>query len=90
MQTYLATRQFWAGAIERAVRAGAWAFIAVLGVPNAGSVVGVDVMHVGWRDAAALAGGAALASVLGSIVAGKASGPTGSPSLVDDRPVNPA
>ncbi|MGC5019001.1 holin [Micromonospora sp. DT47] len=84
--SYLRTREFWAGALERAVRAAAWTIAAVLGVPNAGEAVGVDVLHVGWRDAATLALGAAVASLVASIVAGKVAGPGGSPSLVDDRP----
>lgn len=90
--SYLRTREFWAGAMERAVRAAAWTIAAVLGVPNAGEAVGVDVRHLGWRDAATLAIGAAIASLVASIVAGKVSGPTGSPSLVNDRPdaANPA
>ena len=84
--SYLRTREFWAGALERAVRAAAWTLAAVLGVPNAGEAVGVEVRHVGWRDAATLALGAAVASLVASIVAGKVGGPAGSPSLVDDRP----
>jgi hypothetical protein len=84
--SYLRTRQFWAGALERAVRAAAWTLAAVLGVPNAGEAVGVEVKHLGWRDAATLAVGAAIASLVASIVAGKVGGPDGSPSLVNDRP----
>lgn len=84
--SYLRTREFWAGAIERAVRMFAGTLISVLGLPAAGETVGVDVRHLGWRDALSLAAGAALASVAFSIIAGKVSGPTGSPSLVNDRP----
>ena len=86
MKSYLATREFWAGALERAVRTFIWTFAATLGVPNLGPAVGVDVRAVGWRDAASLAGGAAMASIVGSVIAGKVAGPGGSPSLVDDRP----
>lgn len=86
MDSYLASKRFWAGACERAARAAAWALLAALGVPQAAGTVGLDVTAVGWQSALSLAVGAGLLSLLGSIGAGKAAGPTGSPSLVDDRP----
>lgn len=87
MKSYLATGEFWTGAAERASRAFAAALIAALGVPVAGPAIGVDVLHVGWLDALSFAAGAALLSLLFSLVAGRApTGPVGSPSLVDDRP----
>ncbi len=84
--SYLATGAWWAGALERAVRAAAWALLAALGVPQAAPAVGLDVTAVGWRDALAVSAGAGLLSLLGSVAAGRAAGPDGSPSLVDDRP----
>lgn len=84
-RSHLATTQFWAGATERAARTSAWVLASTLGLPKIGASVGVDVLHVGWRDALSFAAGAALLSVLGSVAAGKV-GPQGSPSLVDDRP----
>lgn len=89
MKTYLATREFWQGTAERAVRAATWAFLAALGVPALDSGVasgGFDVTNVGWRTALSYAAGAVVLSVAFSIAAGKLTGPGGSPSLVDDRP----
>ncbi|MFG1776599.1 holin [Micromonospora sp. NPDC049048] len=89
MKPYLATRQFWAGAVERAGRAATWTFVAALGVPGVGDAIGVNVRPLGWRDALTLAAGAAVTSVAASVVAGKTAGPAGSPSLVNDRPAEP-
>jgi hypothetical protein len=81
------TMAFWKGAGERAVKAFAWTLSVLLAGPAAGGAVGVDLLHVGWRDAASFAAGAALLSVLASITGnGLGVGPAGSPSLVDDRP----
>lgn len=72
---------FWKGAAERAVKTFAQAFAVAAGLGEPGvSVFGLD-----WRAAAGLAAAAALASLLTSI-GSDAVGPSGSPSLVDDRP----
>jgi hypothetical protein len=84
--SYLTNRAFWAGATERAVRTSAWVLGTALGMPQAGQMVGLDVLHVGWQDSLSLAAGGALLSLLGSVAAGKAGGPDGSASLVQDRP----
>jgi hypothetical protein len=89
MRSYLTTAEFWRGTGERAIRAFSWAFLAALGVPavtDAASPGGFDVMNVGWPSALSMATGAALLSLLFSVVAGNLTGPQGSPSLVDDRP----
>lgn len=86
--SYLRDRRFWAGTTERAARMFVGTLLSTLGLPAAGDSIGVDVRAIGWRDALSLAAGAAVASVMFSIVAGKASGPAGSPSLVNDRPGN--
>lgn len=86
MKSYLVTKVFWYSALERAVRSFAWALAAALLVPNVDASLGFDMLHVGWADAASLAAGAAILSLLGSIAAGPI-GPKGSPSLVNDQPV---
>jgi hypothetical protein len=84
--SYLATRQFWVGALERAARCFAYVMLAVLAVPQVGDAAGIDVLHVGWTSALSYALGGALLSVLGSVAAGGSGlGPPGSPSLVNDR-----
>jgi len=83
--SYLASKEFWYGAAERAIRSFAWAMMAALLVPNVDASLGFDVLNVGWADAASLAVGASALSLLGSIAAGPI-GPEGSPSLVDDKP----
>lgn len=88
MSSYLTTREFWAGAAERAVRAAAWALLASLGVPQVAEGVGLDVIHVGWVSALSVAAGAGVLSLVASVAAGQALGPPGSPSLVQDRPVS--
>ncbi len=87
MKSYLLTGAFWAGTVERAVKATAYTLTSVLLV--AGDP-GLDLLHIGWQKALGVAGGAALLSVLGSIVSGTLAGPAGSPSLVDDRPATNA
>jgi Putative lactococcus lactis phage r1t holin len=85
--SYLFVASFWRGLAERAILAATWAFLAVLGVPNVADGTGFDVRHIGWLDAISIAAGAAILSALKSVVVGGSGiGPTGSPSLVDDRP----
>ena len=73
------SRAFWSGAAERAVKTAAQTLLALLG---AGAL---DVLHVPWTGGLSVAAGAAVLSLLTSIVSAPAS-PTGSPSLVQDRP----
>lgn len=54
------TRSFWADALERAVKTAAQAALGVF-------VAGVTIMSVNWTEAAAIAGTAALVSILTSI-----------------------
>jgi hypothetical protein len=78
---------FWKGAIERAIRTFAWTLIAQLVGPNVTSAVGVDLLHIGWRDALSMSVGSALISILFSLaVAAVGPGPEGSASMVFDRP----
>lgn len=81
------TKAFWKGAAERMIRAFAAAFLAVMIGPNVLNPAGVDVRHVGWEDAASFGLGAAVVSLLLSIIANATDvGPTGSASMVYDRP----
>jgi hypothetical protein len=70
------TAAFWKDAAERAVATAAQALIAVLGVD------GLDWLQVDAKGIAATASGAALLSVLKSLVASKVNDPD-SASLVD-------
>lgn len=63
------TGRFWRDATERAVRAAAASFGAVLGADSAG-LLGVD-----WPGALSVAGGAGLLSLVLSIAAGKVTDP---------------
>ncbi|AJT67454.1 Holin [Streptomyces lydicus] len=62
----LTTSRFWAAAFERAVRTFAQTLIAALGLDT------TDVLHVPWERGLALAGTAALLSVLTSVAAAAA------------------
>lgn len=85
------TRAFWKGSSERALRAAAWTLTTTLGGPAIGGALGVDVLHVGWRDALSFAVGAALLSLLASVAGNTlGTGPAGSASLVADRPTDAA
>lgn len=83
------TLAFWRAAGERAVRAFAGSLLSLW-------VVGdgvLDLRGVDWPAAAGVGAGAALVSLLLSLVAGAGVGPVGSPSFVpdpaaaEDRPV---
>lgn len=78
--SYLASTAFWTGALERAVKTFAQAFLATL---IASEVVGV--LDVDWKQSVGVAALATLMSVLTSVASGPIS-PGGSASVVDDRP----
>lgn len=76
---------FWKGAIERAVLT----VVAVLATLWIGDLA-FDVFQVDRTQAVQLALGVALISLLFSVVSNLAGvGPTGSPSMVHDRPTDP-
>lgn len=66
MASYLATRAFWIGAAERAVKTVAQAGIALL------TAAGTDLLHVDWVQGGAVALGAGVLSVLTSLATGNA------------------
>lgn len=71
------TKQFWIDTAERAVRTFAQALLALLG---AGAV---NILTVDWVQALSVSGGAALVSILMSIIASGV-GLKGSPSLLPE------
>lgn len=73
----MTTKAFWVAAAERAVRAFAWAVISVLTVAD-----GFNAFHANWGDALGVGLGAAVLSLLASIVGSRVNDPE-SPSLVD-------
>jgi hypothetical protein len=73
-------RDYWRATAERAVRAFASTLVSTWVV--AGGVL--DIRGVDWGSSLGVAGGAALISVLLSVVAGAGVGPAGSPSFVSD------
>lgn len=87
-KSYLFTAAFWRGAIERMSRLTAAILLGMYGFPAGGEAVGAwDVPPVDLASAARTIVGAVIGSLLISIVAGGSGiGPTGSPSLVNDRP----
>ncbi len=70
------TTKFWTEALERAVKSGAQAALLFFGADK------LDVLNVDWTTAASLVAGAAVLSVLTSIVSANI-GPKETPSLVD-------
>lgn len=74
------TKAFWSGALERAVKTFAQVLAAGL---VADDVLGV--LDVDWTAGLSVAGLAAIVSVLTSVASAQLVGPTGSPSLVQDR-----
>ncbi|MFF2522420.1 holin [Streptomyces liangshanensis] len=68
------TKAFWKATGERAVRTGAQALIATLGLDTLG------VIHADWGDGLSLAGGAALLAVLTGIAT---SGGTEGPGITE-------
>jgi hypothetical protein len=92
-KSYLFSKSFLAGSLERMVRTFAQTFLAVFGVSGASSAVSLNLFADGagavWISALGVSTTAAILSLLMSVVAGASGvGPTGSPSLVDDRPSN--
>lgn len=77
--SFLTSKVFWAASVERAVKTFAQALVAVFLGDSALSVISVD-----WTSAGAVAGTAALVSVLTSVASGTV-GPEGSPSLVSEE-----
>lgn len=75
------TAAFWLAAGERAVKTFAQALVALFAAD-------VTVLSIDWAQAFAIAGTAALVSVLTSM-ASAGFGPTGSPSLVADAAAAP-
>lgn len=75
------TKRFWKDATERAISTAAQSLVAVLGVD------GLNWLHVDIKGVAATAGGAAILSLLKSIVAAKTVNNSISPgSLITDTP----
>lgn len=73
----MTTAAFWKAAFERAVKSFAQAVLAVFGA-------GVfNVLNADWENALSIGAGAAVLSLLTSVVSAGV-GPTGSPSLVTD------
>lgn len=71
---------FWKSALERAVKTAGQALLVAAGLGEPGaSVIGVD-----WAGALAVAGAAAAASLLTSLVSAPV-GPAGTPSLVVEQ-----
>ena len=73
----MTTSTFWIATAERAARAAAWAVISVLTVAD-----GFNAFNANWGDALGVGCGAAVLSVLASIVGSQVNDPQ-SPSLVD-------
>lgn len=71
---------FWKEAFERAVKSAAQALLGLWVLDG-----GFNVMSADFKLAAGIAGGAAVLSVLTSLVSSKV-GPAGSPSLVETAP----
>lgn len=74
------SRTFWLAVLERALKSAAQCLIGLWIGDNA-----LDLIHVDWPHTLGLAAGAALLSVLTSIVSAPL-GEAGSPSLVDTTP----
>jgi hypothetical protein len=75
------TGTFWKATAERAIRAFAATLASVWAV--GGGIL--DVRGVDWGSSLSVAAGAALVSVVLSLAAGAGIGPTGSPSMVQDK-----
>jgi hypothetical protein len=80
MRSYLMTGAFWGGAAERCVKTIAQVVASMLVLNQF-----TTVLNVSWTEIAGSALTAGLLSLLTSIASGPA-GPSGSPSLVNDRP----
>jgi len=76
-------KKFWLSTAERAAKSAAQCLLGLW----AGD--GFDFIQIDWQHSLGLAGGAALLSILTSVVSAPV-GPDGSPSLVGEPPVQPA
>ncbi len=79
--SFLMSAAFWASTAERTIKTFAQSLLALFLGDSALSVISVD-----WTSGLAVAGTAALVSVLTSIASGTV-GPDNSPSLVGEPPV---
>ncbi|QRY62769.1 holin [Gordonia sp. PDNC005] len=68
------TARFWRDAVERAVKTGAQALVALF-------VTGATILTINWADALAVAGTMMLASLLTSIVSSGIGNPTTAAAL---------
>ncbi len=73
------TVEFWKNTAERAIKTMAQALLSLWLVGNVFNVLDVD-----WGQSLGVAGGAAVASVLSSLIGGGLIGPPGSPSFTTD------
>lgn len=74
------TKQFWLGALERAIKTVAQSLVAVLGV------AGTGLLTVDWVAALSVAGAAGLASLLTSIGSAEhVAGPQPEPARADGQ-----
>lgn len=78
--TTIWTASFWKATGERAIRAFASTLASTWAI--GGGIL--DIRGVDWGSALGVAGGAAVVSVVLSLVAGAGVGPAGSPSFVSD------
>jgi hypothetical protein len=76
------TRIFWTQALERAAKSAAQALVGMWTLDR------FDVLHADWPLAAGIAGGAAVLSLLTSVISAPVS-PQHSPSLVATEPTSP-
>lgn len=67
---------FWKGALDRAVKSVAQSLLLLWGADS-----GLDIVHVDWRGALAYAGGAAVLSLITSVLSAGAGDP-GTTSMI--------
>jgi hypothetical protein len=79
MKRRLLTTEFWGDAIERMVRAGASSALATIGTGTIG------ILDIAWPAVGSIAAGAAVVSLLMSIVAGSTGDPATAGFTVDTR-----
>lgn len=75
MEEYF-TAAFWKGAADRAIKSVAQSLLLLWGAD-----AGLDLLHVDWRGALAYAGGAAVLSLVTSVLSSK-SGDPGTTSMI--------
>lgn len=81
--TYLLSRTFWLGALERATKTFCQTLIATLGLAT-----GLNMVSINWREGLCVAGLATLISVLTSVASGPI-GPPNTPGVVMSRARQP-